>query len=996
MIVCIDSIFHFQLLKDGQPFQIILKFKTKKMKLAFHTLTLTLLICLFATLSAQVPVPPPPTPSKERLEAHEIRQGLLEKSLVAEVPFRSIGPTIFSGRVSDVDVSPDDPSHFFVAYASGGLWITTNNGIGFTPLFEQEAVMTLGDIAVNWTDSIIWVGTGEVNSSRSSYAGVGLYKSEDWGKSWQHIGLEETHHIGRIILHPENNQTAWVAALGHLYSPNPERGVFKTTDGGKSWSKVLFVNPDAGAVDLIMDPDDPETLYTAIWERSRRAWNFESGGAGSGIYKSTDGGESWERLNDDKSGFPNGEGVGRIGLDIVKDGEQTILYAILDNYFRRPKEEEKEKKEELLKDDFRKMTSEAFLELEDEQLENFLRKNRLPKKYSAKEVKKMVKKGKIQPVALVEYLEDANSLLFDTPVIGAEVYRSDNGGKSWAKTHEGYLDGLYNSYGYYFGQIRHAPTQPQTIYIMGVPILRSDDGGKTFKSINGDNVHADHHALWVNPDRHGHLILGNDGGINISYDNGESWNKCNSPAVGQFYAVAVDMAKPYQVYGGLQDNGVWVGPSTYRSGTRWHSSGQYPYQSIMGGDGMQVAIDTRDNRTVYTGYQFGNYYRIKNGNSEYITPRHDLGERPYRWNWQSPIHLSVHNQDILYMGAERVFRSFDRGENFSAISDDLTQGGVKGNVPYGTLSTIHESPLKFGLLYAGSDDGLIHHSPDGGNNWIRISDDLPQNFWVSRVQASQHEENRVYCALNGYRWDAFQAHIYRSEDNGTNWQRIGFDLPAEPVNVIKEDPVNPDILYVGTDHGLYISLDRGGAFMLMGKELPAVAIHDLVVHPREKELIIGTHGRSIYKADVSMVQQLKPELLKEEIHVFSPVELYYSSRWGSRSSQWRDIYEPETLFSLFVKEPGKVRLSIYSEGENLLFEKEEDMKKGIQFIKYDLSIEGKQIKAFKKEWMSVEKEDKPQLKQSENDLWYLLPGKYKVVFEKNGKTAETTLEIKTR
>jgi photosystem II stability/assembly factor-like uncharacterized protein len=953
-----------------------------------------LLIGLPGALTAQQP--PSPTPAEKRLEAYAQRQSLLERSLVAELPFQSIGPTVFSGRVSDIDVSPDDPSHFFVAYSSGGLWITTNNGIGFTPLFDQEAVMTLGDIAVNWADSIIWLGTGEVNSSRSSYAGVGLYKSEDWGKSWQHIGLGETHHIGRIILHPENPQIAWVAALGHLYSSNPERGIFKTTDGGRNWSRTLYLNPETGAVDLIADPDDPQILYAALWERSRRAWNFESGGEGSGIYKSTDGGESWERLNHDKSGFPDGEGVGRIGLDIAREGDKTVLYAILDNYFRRPKEERKEEEEGLTKDDLRKMEVESFLKVEDETLEDFLRQNRFPKKYSAEGVKKMVKEGKIKPLALVEYLEDANSQLFDTPVIGAEVYRSEDGGKNWSKTHEGYLDGVYNSYGYYFGQIRHAPTNPQTIYIMGVPILRSDDGGKTFKSINGDNVHADHHALWVNPERAGHLILGNDGGINISYDNGESWNKCNSPSVGQFYSVAVDMAKPYKVYGGLQDNGVWVGPSNYRSGTGWHSSGQYPYKSIMGGDGMQVAIDTRDNRTVYTGYQFGNYYRIQNGDSEYITPRHELGERPYRWNWQTPIHLSTHNQDILYMGAERVFRSFDQGDHFEAISDDLTRGGVKGNVPYGTLTSLHESPLKFGLLYAGSDDGFIHYSPDAGNNWIRISDALPQNFWVSRVQASQHEEGRVYCALNGYRWDQFDALIYRSDDYGANWEQIGLDLPAEPVNVLKEDPYNPDLLYAGTDHALYISLDGGKSFMQMGKELPAAPVHDLVIHPREKEIVIGTHGRSLYKSDVSLLQQLKPELLEKEIHVFSPVESYYSSRWGSRSAQWRDIYQPEVQFALYAKSPGSIRLQVYSEGENLLFEKQEEKGKGIQYIDYDLSINEKQVKVLEREQKSSKEEEKTELKQAEDGKWYLLPGSYKVVFEKNGKKTETTLEIKTR
>ncbi|MEL6924364.1 MAG: glycosyl hydrolase, partial [Bacteroidota bacterium] len=445
-----------------------------------------------------------PTAAADRIKGNEQRNALLSKSLVKEVDFRSVGPSVFSGRVVDLAVHPDDPSHFYVAYASGGVWKTTNNGITFTPIFDQEMVMSVGDIAVDWTNGIIWVGTGENNSSRSSYSGIGMYKSNDDGKTWQHMGLDESHHIGRIVLHPTDPNTLWVAVLGHLYSANPERGVYKTNDGGKTWNQTLFVNENAGGVDMVISPNDPNVLYAATWERTRRAWNFVESGPGSGIHKSSDGGDSWTLLTTEKSGFPTGEGVGRIGLDIGMDDGEPVLYAVLDNYFRRPAKDSKDKNA-LSKNDLREMDKASFLRTEEKQVKAYLSANNFPKKYSYDKVKSMIEKDEIKPSALVEFTEDANSLLFDTPVIGAEVYRSTDGGKKWKKQNEDYLDQVFNSYGYYFGQIRVSPQDVNRIYILGVPVLRSDDGGKNWLSINGANVHADHHALWVNPKREGHL-----------------------------------------------------------------------------------------------------------------------------------------------------------------------------------------------------------------------------------------------------------------------------------------------------------------------------------------------------------------------------------------------------------------------------------------------------------------------------------------------------------
>lgn len=958
---------------------------------------LSFFLCSSIFLSAQNQ--PVFTTSEKRLQAFDQRKTLKEASIVNTIPFKNVGPTVFSGRVVDVAVSPTDPSHFYVAYASGGLWKTTNNGTSFTPLFEKEAVLTIGDIAVDWERDIIWIGTGENNSSRSSYAGIGMYKSEDGGKTWQHKGLEETHHIGRIIRHPTDPNIVWVAALGHLYSPNKERGVYKTTDGGNTWQQTLFVNENAGGVDLIIDPNDVNSLYTAIWHKERRAWNFVEGGIGSGIYKSIDGGVNWNKVTMEGSGFPDGEGVGRIGLTIHPNNGKSRIYAVLDNYFRRAIEDKEETDEGLTKDHLREMSKTNFLALKKEKVSEFLKANRFPKKYSADKVQKMVEMDKITPVALVEYLEDANSLLFDTPVKGAEIYQSDDGGKTWTRTHKDYLEAVHFTYGYYFAQIRVAPSDVNKVYVLGFQVLRSDDAGANFKTINGDNVHADHHALYVNPNRSGHLILGNDGGINISYDDGETWIKCNTPPLGQFYSVAVDLKEPYNIYGGLQDNGVWMGPSTYKKSTRWHSSGQYPYKAIMGGDGMQVAIDTRDNETVYTGFQFGNYFRLntKTGDRSYITPKHELGERPLRWNWQSPIQISTHNQDIIYFGSNKLHRSMNQGADFEEISDDLTTGGKKGDVAFSTLTSIHESPLKFGLIYVGTDDGLIHVTKDGGYQWQQITDGLPKDLWVTRVWASAHKEGTVYAALNGYRFDDFNAYLYRSKDYGTTWESINSNLPAEPINTIKDDVKNKHLLYVGTDNGLYVSLDKGVSYMLMDKDLPAVAVHDLVVHPTANDLVIGTHGRSIYVANAAHLQGLNPTVLAKEIHAFSISKVRHSNRWGTRRSMWRKVNEPSVQIPFYTKNAGEVTINIQTEEGITLKSLKQQVIKGLNYVDYDLTLTEKGVKVLEKSLnIEVKKDDKKmEIKAAkDNQAFYLVKGTYQVELSKNGKSVKQKLVVK--
>lgn len=914
---------------------------------------------------------PPSSRAQDRADAFKKREILKKSSPFNHIPFTNLGPSVMSGRVVDIEVDPTNPTTFYVAYASGGLWKTTNNGTSFTPIFDNEAVMTIGDFDIHWESGTIYVGTGEVNSSRSSYAGLGVYKSVDDGVSWTNVGLEDSHHIGKVIISKTNPNKVVVGALGHLYSNNNERGIFVTNDGGASWSKTLFIDNRTGIVDIAIDPLNENVLYAASWERERRAWDFVEAGEGSAIYKSDDGGYNWKKLTNSTSGFPVGQNVGRIGLAVHHSSKGEKIFAILDNYDRRPKEDS-DAEENLTKDELRNMTKDAFISLKDELLEAFLRSNQFDKKYTSDFVKAMVEKEEIRPLALVEYIEDANSLLFDSPVIGAEVYESLDGGVSWSKTHQDYLDYVYNSYGYYFGMIEVSSSDPNKLYIAGVPILSSADGGQTWKNINQENVHVDHHSLWLNPAQPGHLINGNDGGVNISYDDGETWIKCNSPAVGQFYYVNVDDEDPYNIYGGSQDNGVWFGPSTYEASRRWHSTGQYPYKSIVGGDGMQVQIDSRNSDIVYAGLQFGNYYRInkKTGKRTFITPKHHLGEKPYRWNWQAPILLSKHNEDVIYMGSNMLHRSMDKGTSFSNISEDLSNGGRRGDVTYGTLSAIDESPFRFGLLYTGSDDGVIQVSKDGGYSWERVSNKLPQDMWVSRVQASNHKESRVYASLNGYRWDDFTPYLYRSDDYGQTWERIGKELPHEAINVVKEDPSNEDVLYVGTDHGAYVSVDRGLSFTIMTKNLPAVPIHDLVIQKRKKELVLGTHGRSFYVASIAEIQKFN-DIQSKELYIFDLDPVHKSSTWGAKPSIFRSNTEPSYEFSVYSKKEQKVSFDVKNEAGEVIQSFKRELPFGISIQTYNLSkSEGEEM--------------------AEDGKYYLDTGKYMIA----SGDAEKELEVK--
>jgi photosystem II stability/assembly factor-like uncharacterized protein len=789
-----------------------------------------------------------PTTAAERLNGIAKRKLLQSGTLLKGSRLRNIGPSVMSGRVVGVDVNPADPTEFYVAYATGGLWHTTNNGQSFVPVFDNEEVIGIGDIAVNWHSGEIWVGTGEANSSRSSFSGLGVYKSNDTCRTWQYLGLPESQHIGKVLLHPQNKDVAWVAVTGHLYSPNKERGVYKTADGGKTWKRTLFVDENTGAIDMVLNPKNPDEMYASMWHRERRPWKFTGWGTTSAIYKSMDGGENWKKITGGSSGFPEGENIGRIGIALFAANPQ-IVYATVDNQNHRPDTAaKKHDSTKYILSDFKNITKESFLALDSGKLDSFLIVNDFDKKYRDSSLKAMVRSGKIKSTSIYEFVADANTALFNTPIIGCEVYRSDNGGLTWHKVNQKGLD-LYNTYGYYFGKISVSPENENKVIISGFTLMLSKDGGKTFKAVDKANTHGDWHGVWINPARDSNWVAGNDGGCNVTYDNGSHWFKANTPAVAQFYSVAVDEAKPYNVYGGIQDNGVWYAPSNaVEQDEEEDEMGEMEsWKNLGGGDGMQVQVDTRDNKTVYLGSQFGEYERktigVKKGRR--IHPMPNIEAEKLRYNWQTPIVLSRYNQDILYMGSNMFYRSMDKGENMQALSGDLTKGKKEGDVPFGTIVTLSESPLKFGLLYAGTDDGNIQLTKDGGYTWTLVNSNLPKDLYVSRVTASAYKEGSVYATLNGYRYDNFTPWLFVSEDFGKTWSALGSNLPDEPLNVVREDPEYENILYVGSDNGLYASFDRGKTFMAFDS-LPPVAVHDIVIQKQAREMVVATHGRSIY------------------------------------------------------------------------------------------------------------------------------------------------------
>jgi photosystem II stability/assembly factor-like uncharacterized protein len=902
----------------------------RRLPLSSRLFVIPALLVAFSSAAADRPKPSGPSEFADKEAAWEAHLALDAASLFHGLEWRNIGPVTQGGRAVDIESVPGKPYSFFVAYASGGLWRTDNNGVTFEPLFDEQPAIIMGDVAVDPSNpDRVWVGTGENNASRSSYGGYGVWRSDDGGKSWIFRGLGGGDRVGRIVIDPRDGDRVLVGISGKLYTEGGLRGIFRTTDGGDSWEQVLAPRgPWTGVIDMVMHPEDPDVIYAATWERQRRPWEFVEGGDGSAVWKSADGGDTWTRLG---GGFPRGDHVGRIGL-AISQSNPDILYASIDNQEELPEDMWDLGDAAVTPKRLRSMTRKEFLEQDPEAIEDFIRGNDLDTNLDAETLIRMIENDEITIRDLLDEVEDANADLFNTDIKGLEVYRSEDGGETWRRAHERPIRDVVYTYGYYFGQIRVDPKDPDRVYALGVPIILSEDGGRTWESIHDPDVHVDYQAQWTDPEHPQHVIVGNDGGVDASYDGGETWIKLDSQPVGQFYTIGVDDEDPYFVYGGLQDNGTWKGSSKGQARKN-------PWQRIGGGDGMHVQVAA--DGTTYIGFQFGYYFRIDpDGKRTVVRPRDALGAEALRYNWSTPILLSHHHDDILYYGANKLYRSMDRGETWTAISEDLSRRSERGNVPFATLTSLSESPERFGLLWVGTDDGELHVTPDGGVTWTSAAGRLPKDRWVSRVEASRHDAERAYVSLNGYRNDDMTAYVYVTDDLGKSWTSIADGLPDEPVNVVREDPVNENVVYVGTDRGVYVSLDRGKRWQALSAGLPNVPVHDLVVHPRERELVAGTHGRSVFIVDVLPVQELN-EVQGEPVHVFPVEPRQYQRAWRSKRSEWfyRPEDDPEVAIPFWSAANGRIVFEILDDDGRTLRRTERDVRRGISAVTWDLLLD---------------------------------------------------------
>lgn len=737
------------------------------------------------------------------------------------IGWRSIGPANMGGRVADICMAPGNSKEFFVAFGVSGLWKTTNRGTTFSPVFDQYITNSTGSVIVadapanwpGWKDEkangkpeelaqkgkgkIVWLGSGEGNGRNSSSWGHGVYRSTDGGSSFKHVGLEDSHDIPRLAVDPRNPDVCYVAAMGHLWGPNKTRGVFKTEDGGKNWKPSLQINENTGAIDVILDAKNPDTVYAAMYMRRRTPYSFISGGKEGGIYKSTDAGRSWHKLT---NGLPAQSG--RIGLDIYRKNP-NIVYAIIESDIGGPTN-----------------------------------------------------------------LDDDRSR-------AGGIFRSDDGGNTWTRLH-GRVPRAF-----YFAKVRVDPDDDQRVYLIGYGVDVSDDGGHNFRRTTY-KTHGDVHAFVIDPQDHDHLLMGDDGGIFQSFDRGETWDYLNTIAVGQFYNVAVDMSDPYRVFGGLQDNGSWMGPSSTMHEYWGTNSGIWnaDWHMITDSDGFHCAFDPEDPNILYSEGQGADLDRtnIATGQVHHLTPSQKEGLPGFRFNWNSPFLYSSHEPRTLYLGGNYVFKLTNRGDNWEIISPDLTKHEIEKDITvgsnaetYGTVVALAESPIQQGLLWAGSDDGLIHVTTDDGAHWTNVTPAIVGGHYIAKIKASSHDKNVAYAAIDMHRADNMDPLLIMTRDMGRTWQNITSNLPKGwSTKSVWEDLENPNVLYCGTQNGMYFSYDQGKHWIkINGESLPTVPIEDIVQHPREMDLVLATHGRSIWiMDDASPYSQTTQTVLDSPLHLF--------------------------------------------------------------------------------------------------------------------------------
>jgi photosystem II stability/assembly factor-like uncharacterized protein len=750
-------------------------------------------------------------------------------AIVSALAFRNVGPFRTSAWITEIAV-PDAPArdHLYTIYAAsrtGGLWKTVNNGVTWDNISDSVDAAAVGAVAVSPSNpTIVWMGTGDQANARSSYSGTGVYKSIDAGKTWQAMGLADSHHIARIVIHPTNPDIVYVAAMGHLFSKNAERGVFRSRNGGKTWDKVLFVDDGTGAIDVVMNRKSPETLYAAMYEKERTPWRLVLGGAGSGVYRTDDGGGKWRKLE----GLPSGN-IGRIGLDI-QQRNPSMLTAIVENLNPRT--------------------------------------DSMPARIDACQASSG--RGVI--------LGGGGRSGRSGGPIGNEVYRSEDGGLKWRKLHGDDIDVAGSKAPYSFNQIRTNPANPSQIIVTSDTMYESRDGGKSWTCDFFRAVFGDFRAIWWDEQDPQRIMLGSDGGVNVSYDGGRTATYFLNKKLGEVYAVGVDMDDPYNVYGGLQDHESWKGPSNSKGGMITLED----WTTVGTGDGMYNQIDPTDSRWVYNSFQTGGQRRFDQltGQATNIQPQRPPNAPALRYNWVTPLVLSPHNPQILYTGAQVLFRSLNRGDAWQEISPDLTTadparcGLNSGYVPYCTMTSISESPLTAGVIWIGTDDGKVQVTRDHGGTWTDVTAAIaaaggPADRYVSRVFASPHDAATAFVAKNGFRNDDFTAYLYKTADYGKSWTAISSNLVASPINVVVQDRKNANLLIVGNDRGVWVSIDAGGAWTRLKADLPTVPVHDLTVHPRENDLVLGTYGRGIFIGDITPLQELSADVLAKPLHVFA-------------------------------------------------------------------------------------------------------------------------------
>jgi len=737
--------------------------------------------------------------------------------LLSAFTYRNIGPFRMQARIASIAVPTapvkDHLYTFYVAPWIGGVWKTTNNGTTFEPVFDTQDDLSIGAVAVAPSNAnIVWVGTGDAFTSRSSYAGDGVYKSMDAGKTWTRKGLIDSQHIARVLVHPKDPDIVYVAAMGHLYSPNQERGVFKTTNGGDSWQKVLYIDDRVGVIDLVMSPRDPSVLYAATYEKERLPWQMMNGGPGSGIYKTTNGGASWTRLG---GGLPAGR-IGRIGLAQFPP-KPEILYAVVENENER----------------------------------------------AAPGPPAAGNRG--------------------VPTIGGEVYRTEDAGATWKKMNA--ADYNVSPKGpYYFSQIFVDPANDQNLFVTQDGFRHSLDGGRTWTAPPVfPRMFGDVRTLWIDPENPDRMIQGSDGGIAISYDGGRTSEAYSNLPLGSVYALSVDMEDPYNVYAGLQDHENWRGPSNGASGRITEQD----WQAVGDGDGIFTVADPTDSRWLYTTREYGAHERLdqKLGYRTNIQPRADPGQPPFRFLWEPPVVISPQQSSVIYAGSQVLLRSEDRGDHWTAISPDVSthpadkilpesEGGVPGGIPWFAISSIAESPTTAGLIWAGTSDGNLQVTRNGGRTWTDVTASLAaagarRDAYVSRVVASAHVPGRAYVSKSGYKLDDFRPFLCRTDDFGATWRAIVGNLPNQPINVVVEDRRNADLLFVGNDTGVFVSIDGGGRWVKMNNNMPNIPVHDLLVHPREQDLVAGSYGRGVFITNIAPLQELTPAVLTEDVHLFT-------------------------------------------------------------------------------------------------------------------------------